>query len=263
MIVLADINEKGGVGKTITAVNLAVLWARKFRVLLIDLDAQYSATSFFLQEGAASNSTYNVLLENAPISEIAVPAKEGLPNLHIIPSGPAMETAARQLPDITAGDMRLSRALRHSVNDYDICILDSPSRYDAVTRNALMAGTHLLVPMNTERMAYNGALDTFRHANLIRSEYERPLLDYRVLITAYAGHFTNDRDIEDAALETWPGQVCTTRIRRTVKVASLSTKWNTVHDVAAGTGREDYTLASEELLPWIMPDQAQHYLKAA
>lgn len=248
MKTLAVYSSKGGVGKTITSVNLAALWAKTHRVLLIDLDAQYSATSFFLSDAPQECTIYDVLLENAPLESVARPTK--LPGLHIAPSGEVMEAAARQIPDLVAADLRLSRALRHA-GDYDLCILDCPSRYDAVARNALMSATHLLVPLNSERMAFSGAIDTAKRAIHIREEFDREALPTRVVLTAYRSSTINGSTIEEATEGSFPSAVCQTRIRATVKVQEMSTHWRTVADEGAGTAREDYTALKAELSTWM------------
>lgn len=248
-MILAVYNSKGGVGKTISAVNLAALFAQKCRVLLMDLDAQYSATSFFLSNAPQSATVAEVLLDDVPLAAARV-AVEGMPNLALVPASARLESAARQLPDLRAADGRLSRALRQ-FDDYDLCILDCPSRYDAIARNALMAATHLLVPLNSERMAFDCAFDTTTRAGELREDYNRDALPFRVLLTGFRGNTINAQTILAASQSRWPDNLCQTRIRHTEKIRELSSRWSTVATDAAGTARADYQSLADELATWM------------
>jgi chromosome partitioning protein len=253
-MVISIYNSKGGVGKTITAVNLAAVLSRSRRVLLIDMDAQYSATSFFsLSSGESLPSIYDVLLGEVPLQDAAV-AIEALPGLYVVPGDVRMEAAARQLPDLPAADQRLKRALRHLPADFfDVCLLDCPSRFDYVARNALMAASHVLVPINSERMALDCATDSTRRTAQLREAYDMDVPALHILLTAYRAVYSNARLIESAAQAEWPGQVCRTSIRHTERVKELSSRHKTVVDLQAGTLRDDYTRLAQEVLEWAQP----------
>lgn len=253
-MILATYNSKGGTGKTTTAVNLAAIYAQNQKVLLIDLDAQYSATSFFLQDSEPpAHSIYDVLLNDLAIEAAAV---ELTTNLKVVASDPRMESAARQLPDLPAGELRLSRALRHAqaTKFFDICIIDCPSRFDYVSRNALLAATGLIVPINSERMAFDCAVDTTDRAEQLRAAYDQANLDTRILLTAYRASLNNDQNIESACQATWPKRVFKTKIRHTVKIKEMAGAWKTVAAQSAkqtSTAREDYQeLAKEVTKTW-------------
>ncbi|HEY0074293.1 MAG TPA: ParA family protein [Abditibacteriaceae bacterium] len=257
-MILAIYNGKGGTGKTTTAVNLAAVYAESRNVLLIDLDAQYSATSFFLQDNEPPvHSIYDVLLDDLALEAAAVEVK---PGLNIVASDPRMESAARQLPDLPAGELRLMRALRHATASkfFDICILDCPSRYDYISRNALLATTGLVIPINSERMAFECAVDVVNRSEQLSEAFGREAVDFRVALTAFRASLNNDQNIEAAAFATWPKQLLKTRIRHTAKIKDLAGAWKTVTDKGPagsfGTAREDYqALAKEVAKIWLKP----------
>ncbi|RYX84267.1 ParA family protein [bacterium] len=251
-MILAVYNGKGGIGKTLTAVNLAAIWSQTHRVLFIDLDAHYSGSSFLHAQDAPNGTSADVLMDGASVSSVAIPGVVGgkeSENLRVVPAGEVMNEVVSRLPSLKAPEIRLSRALRHGV-DWDVCVLDCSGHFDITTRNALLAATHLLLPVNSDRQAYDTAVDTIRHATDLRDEYERAPLDYRVLLTSAAHRTVNTRDIEQVCRETWPDKMCQTTIRYTEKLRGLSRYWATVVDEEAGTGREDYTALAKELWAW-------------
>ena len=252
-MILAIYNSKGGVGKTTTATNLATLWAAQgLRVWLFDLDPQFSATSLLCGNAPRVQNIGAALLHNEPLQNCLI---EVAPGLRVAPADASMESTSRQLPDLSAADIRLSRALRSAGNSaFDICVLDCASRFEAVARNAMMAATHLLLPINTERRAFECALDTQRRADELRALYDREPLPLRVLLTQFRAQTKNGAIIADAVKGQWPGQSAATRIRATEKVRELSARNATVASVKAardvGTAREDYCALATELLRW-------------
>src|SRR5437773_1406013 len=156
MTVLVVTNQKGGVGKTTTAISLgAALVQRGQHVLLVDLDPQANATSGLGVSKELPNAIYGVLLKNLPLREaVATTAMDGL---DLVPSGPDMSAAEVELVPLMAREYRLREALRHT-NGYDTVILDCPPSLGLLTVNALAAGDAVLIPVQCEYYALDGEL---------------------------------------------------------------------------------------------------------
>ena len=250
-MILAIYNSKGGVGKTTTAVSLAALWSEQGRrVWLLDLDPQFSASGMLLGSAPQARGIGDALENDAPLEDCLI---EATPHLWVAPASARLEATSRQLPDLLAADLRLSRALRQSAG-YDICILDCASRWEALARNALLAATHLLIPLNTERRAFECALDTATRCAQLRESYDRPALPVRVALTQFRASTRNGQAIEAATRAQWPDELCETRVRSTEKVRELSAGNATVgRDSSAravGTARADYEQLADELARW-------------
>lgn len=244
MKILSVYNSKGGVGKTITAANLGALLALDRRVLLIDTDSQYSLSSFFVSPDRPPPGTiHDILFAGAAVRECVLELR---PRLHVIASHPAMDTADRRLPDEPGGDLRLKKALRGLGRHYDVILIDVPSGWGSIARNAIMAATHLLVPINCDKMAFDSAVDTFMRVEQTTTAYDQKPPATGVLLTSYR-ETQNAWEVTALCEETWPRQTLQTHIRHTEKIKELALDRSTVADRQAGTGREDYTQLAKEI----------------
>src|SRR6266511_3420188 len=151
--IYAVANQKGGVGKTTTAINLAACLAEAGeRALVVDLDPQANATSG-LGERANGTSTYD-LLDGAPLRDLAKPTK--FPNLHLIPSKPELAGATVELTRHNDGETYLRQALAAGIEEYSFVFLDCPPSFGPLTVNALAAADRVLIPVQAEYYALEG-----------------------------------------------------------------------------------------------------------
>ncbi len=244
MPILAVHNFKGGSSKTTTCIDLAAVWSMKGkRVALLDVDPQSSTSRTFLGSAAHAITTRDVLLDNVPVED---GLKSAGACLWVLPCDKTLKDLAAQLPNLGAADVRLSRALRQ-LDGFDIVILDCAGSFDVITRNAVAAATHLLVPLNTERTAFDNALDTITHASNLREMLEKDPLPFRVALTSFKARTINGATIESAALAQWPTELLQTRVRLTEKIREQAARSETVRDSPGGTAREDYTALADEL----------------
>lgn len=157
MRVWAVANQKGGVGKTTTAITLAgVLAMRGLRTLVVDLDAHGSLTSYLgMDPDHVENSAYRLFQEN-PVSPIQIIAETRFRRVHLLPASTAMATLDRQLGAQTGKGLVISSALQRVQDMYDVVIMDCPPTLGILMVNALAACDHLIIPVQTEFLAIKG-----------------------------------------------------------------------------------------------------------
>jgi chromosome partitioning protein len=182
---IACANQKGGVGKTTTVVNLATYIALAGeRVLVIDLDPQGNATSGFgVDRGAAERSVYDGVIDEATLEELVVPtAVEGL---LLVPSSISLAGAEVELAPLSQRERRLARLLEPIGEEYDYVFLDCPPSLGLLTVNALTAADSVLVPIQCEYYALEGLSQLIATINLIRDHLNPDLAIKGVVLTMY------------------------------------------------------------------------------
>jgi len=263
--VLAIANQKGGVGKTTTAINLAAALAlRKKRTLLIDLDPQANASIAFYSADELQLTTYDIFADHpAEMAKVIRPTKD--PSLFMAPGRLALARLEQQLAGQFDAPYKLKDALAPVLKEYDYIVLDTPPALGILTVNALVASTHLLVPIQAAYFAIEGTDDLLETYARIRSRPNPDLKVLGVVITLYDKRTNISRDTHEQIRATFGNALFKTRISKNVRLEESPAYKETVFTYAPkSSGAEEYKKLAQEVLQRVEEDRvARHSQDAA
>jgi chromosome partitioning protein len=215
--VYAIANQKGGVGKTTTAVNLAACVAEAgYETLLIDVDPQSNATLGLGIDKRTEPSVYDALLGEVTLARAVVDTT--IPNLSLVPAGPDLAGATVELPRMAGFEHRLRDALAPLRERYAFILLDCPPSLGPLTVNALVAADRVIVPVQTEYFALEGLAGLLETLSLVQRELNPRLTVAGMLLTMHDGRTRLAQDVEADVRRHFPDLVFDTVIPRNVRV---------------------------------------------
>jgi len=245
---IALANQKGGVGKTTSAVNIAVEFSRRgARVLLVDIDPQGNASSSLgLDKRTLDTTVYDLLIERAAFDDVVVHAIR--PGLDLVPANSALAGAEVDLVDFSDRAVRLRNALAPLGDRYDMVVIDSPPSLGFLTVNALCAAQHVVVPIQCEYLALEGLGQLIGTIDLVKKQLNPELDLTGVLMTMYDARTRLSAQVVEEVRRYFPQRTFATVVPRSVRLAEAPSFGQSISEYdAASRGATAYRAVVDEL----------------
>ena len=246
-MILSLVNQKGGVGKTTTAVSLtAALTQLGKKVLLCDFDPQANATSGLgVEKGHLKTTIYDVVINDTPIQNAIVHTSYG----DILPSGADLAGAGIELVSLSRREFRLKDALDTIKSNYDFILIDCPPSLELLTLNALCAADQVLIPVQCEYYALEGLSDLMATLRAVKRTYQPKISIFGLVLTMYDGRTNLSMQVAQEVRRHFPGKVFTSVIPRNVRLSEAPSHGLpiTAYDKFS-SGAETYIALAEEVI---------------
>ena len=244
---IALVNQKGGVGKTTTAVNLtAALHQAGLRVLLCDFDPQANATSGFgVEKGQTPASSYDVVINGTSAADAVVHTQFG----DLIPSSAALSGAGVELVGVEAREYVLKNALAPLKESYDVILIDCPPSLELLTLNAICVADSVLIPVQCEYYALEGLSDLMTTLRAVKRRLNPHIEIFGVLLTMYDGRTNFSAQVAEEVRRHFPGKVFAAMIPRNVRLCEAPSHGVPVFAYDRySRGAQAYLALAEEIL---------------
>ena len=247
--IIAVDNQKGGVGKTTTVINIAAyLGSRDFKVLCVDSDPQGNTTTGFgIKKKSVSASTYDVITGKTRIQEAIIPTE--FQNVSILPATEALAGCEIELVEYENRINRLKMQILTCKDDYDYILIDCPPALGTLTINGLVACDSIIVPMLAEFYALEGLSQLVNTIKIVKNNYNPALEIEGILFTMFDGRLNVANDVVAEVEKYFPNKVFKTKVPRNVRISEAPSHGKPVmYYDKASKGSESYELVCHEIL---------------
>ena len=247
--IIAVANQKGGVGKTTTVINIAAyLGSRDFKVLCVDSDPQGNTTTGFgIRKKSVSASTYDVITGKTRIQEAIIPTE--FQNVSIVPATEALAGCEIELVEYENRVNRLKMQILTCKDDFDYILIDCPPALGTLTINGLVACDSIIVPMLAEFYALEGLSQLVNTIKIVKNNYNPALEIEGILFTMFDGRLNVANDVVAEVEKYFPGKVFQTKVPRNVRISEAPSHGKPVmYYDKSSKGSESYELVCHEML---------------